>query len=307
MSDVLVSGVTVIRNGIRLGYPFLEAIRSALPICEEYIVVVGASDDGTLAAVQELAASEPKLWIVESEWSPHVRPAKCVLSQQTNIGLHLARGVWALALQGNEVLHERDLPRLRAMLEEYADDAETEALLFERLTSFVDYEHVVATYPERYKWTARAVKPHIGVHAVRDAMNFGVLEGWTGKIRNPRVRDTGIDLFRYGLVHDAGSYARKIEEAPHLDAGNSSAQELQHRFPATHIARFTGSHPAVMADRIAAHELKFEESTARTTETGKESRRRRESSVYRRRGSPRWRHTRYKLLAPYADKQRGEY
>lgn len=307
MGEVLVSGVTVIRNGIRLGYPFLEAIRSALPICEEYIVVVGASDDGTLAAVQELAASEPKLRIVESEWSPHVAPSKCVLSQQTNIGLHLARGVWALALQGNEVLHERDLPRLRAMLEAFADDAATEALLFERLTFFVDYEHVVAAYPERYKWTARAVKPHVGVHAVRDAMNFGVLEGWTGKIRNPRVRDTGIDLFRYGLVHEADSYARKIGEAPHLNAGNSGGGSLLDRLPASHIVRYADTHPAVMAARIEAHELRFDESAARTAETSKERRRRRESSVYRTRGFPRWRHTRYKLLAPYADKQRGEY
>ena len=101
MSEVLVSGVTVIRDGIRLGYPFVEAIRSALPICEEYLVVVGKlRRTARSTRCSALAADEPKLRIVESEWSPHVTPAKAVLSQQTNIGLHLARGRWALVLAG---------------------------------------------------------------------------------------------------------------------------------------------------------------------------------------------------------------
>ena len=306
MGEVLVSGVTVIRDGVRLGYPFLEAVRSALPICEEYVVVAGRGSDGTLDALHALAAEEPKVRVVESEWSSRVTPAKAVLAQQTNIGLHLARGAWALVLQGNEVLHERDLPRLRAMLEEYADDAETEALLLERLTFFVDYEHVVATYPERFKWTARAVKPHVGMHAVRDAMNFAVFDGWSTRGRNPRARDTGVDLYRYGLVHDAESYARKLADAAHLAAVGQRAEEqvLQHRYPRAHVARFEGTHPTVMVERIAAHAIDFDPATARVEETRAERRRRRETAWYLKRGFPKWRHTRYKLLGDYAEKPR---
>ena len=44
---MLVSGLTIIRIGVRLNYPFIEAIRSALSICDEYIVVAGDSDDET--------------------------------------------------------------------------------------------------------------------------------------------------------------------------------------------------------------------------------------------------------------------
>jgi hypothetical protein len=39
ISKPLVSGLTIIRNGVRLNYPFIEAIRSVLPICDEYVVV----------------------------------------------------------------------------------------------------------------------------------------------------------------------------------------------------------------------------------------------------------------------------
>ena len=46
-----ISGFTYIRNGIKLGYPFVQSISSLLPIVDEMIVVVGDSDDGTREAV----------------------------------------------------------------------------------------------------------------------------------------------------------------------------------------------------------------------------------------------------------------
>ena len=68
---MFISGLTIIRNGIRLKYPFLEAIRSALPICDEYVVVVGDSDDQTLEAVAELR--DPKIRVIQSVWSNRVK------------------------------------------------------------------------------------------------------------------------------------------------------------------------------------------------------------------------------------------
>ena len=42
---MLASGLTIVRNGVRLDYPFIEAIQSGLPLVDEYIVVVGKSDE----------------------------------------------------------------------------------------------------------------------------------------------------------------------------------------------------------------------------------------------------------------------
>ena len=117
-SPVLVSGLTIVRNGVRLDYPFIEAIRSGLPICDEYVVVVGDSDDETLARLHGL--NEPKLRIIETTWSPYVTPKKCALAQQTNVGLLQCRGRWCVYLQANEVLHEDSLPVLRGLMEEHA-------------------------------------------------------------------------------------------------------------------------------------------------------------------------------------------
>ncbi len=46
------SGITIIKDGITYDYPFVEAIRSALPIVDEFVVVVGKSSDGTREKVR---------------------------------------------------------------------------------------------------------------------------------------------------------------------------------------------------------------------------------------------------------------
>ena len=53
-----VCGFTFVRNGVKFDYPFEEAIRSILPICDEVIVAVGNSEDDTLARVK---AIDPKM------------------------------------------------------------------------------------------------------------------------------------------------------------------------------------------------------------------------------------------------------
>ena len=43
-----VSGFSFIRNAIKYDYPIVEAITSILPICDEFVVAIGNSDDENL-------------------------------------------------------------------------------------------------------------------------------------------------------------------------------------------------------------------------------------------------------------------
>jgi len=70
-----VSGFTFIRNGSRLGYPYLESIRSVLPICDEFVVAVGASDDDTLERIRGIGSD--KIRILETRWNESMHVAKC--------------------------------------------------------------------------------------------------------------------------------------------------------------------------------------------------------------------------------------
>jgi hypothetical protein len=43
-----VCGFTIIRNALRFDYPIVEAILSVLPVVDEFVVLVGNSDDETI-------------------------------------------------------------------------------------------------------------------------------------------------------------------------------------------------------------------------------------------------------------------
>ena len=43
-----ISGFTIARNAVKFNYPLLESIRSILPICDEFVINAGDSDDETL-------------------------------------------------------------------------------------------------------------------------------------------------------------------------------------------------------------------------------------------------------------------
>ena len=76
-----VCGFSFVRNGVKFDYPFEEAIRSILPICDEVIVAVGNSEDDTLARVK---AIDPKVRVVETVWDETLREGGKVLASETN-------------------------------------------------------------------------------------------------------------------------------------------------------------------------------------------------------------------------------
>ena len=47
-----ISAFTIVRNAIILEYPVVESILSILPIIDEYIVLVGKSEDDTLGLIK---------------------------------------------------------------------------------------------------------------------------------------------------------------------------------------------------------------------------------------------------------------
>src|ERR1051325_10281998 len=77
-----VTGFTIIRNAIKYDYPVLEAIQSILPICDEFVVGVGNSEDGTLELIRSIRSD--KIKILESVWDDSKREGGLLLSIETN-------------------------------------------------------------------------------------------------------------------------------------------------------------------------------------------------------------------------------
>lgn len=305
--DMKISGLSFIRNGISLGYPFVEAIRSVLPVVDEMVIVVGDSDDGSREAVE--AINDARIRIIDSVWHPRIWPKASVLAQQTNLGLMHCTGDWVVYVQGNELFHERDLPRLQELMEIHVDNDEVEGLLIERLVFYGDYRNFVRVYPDRHKYVVRAFKPWRGVYAITSAMTFAAFDSWGLHGRSLRCVDSGIDMFRYGKILSPDAMRYKLRHAPHKLKGDQAQFEVESYYnwlPRQHVRPYTGDHPAVMGERIAAHGLQLDSDHPgwRSALTRKERMRLFESAWYRRFGLPRIRPGRYKLVGDFVRKDR---
>src|SRR4051812_30804154 len=117
-----ISGFTLVRNGTRFDYPYLESLRSLLPLVDELIINVGIGDDDTLEKIRLFAREEGlgKVILFESDWqidNPEKKKGGRVLSEQTNLALKQCPGDWCIYLQADEVLHESDSLKIRQALE----------------------------------------------------------------------------------------------------------------------------------------------------------------------------------------------
>ena len=56
-----VSAFTFVKNGQILGYPFIQSIKSILPIVDEFIINIGESEDSTLDLIQEIESKKSGL------------------------------------------------------------------------------------------------------------------------------------------------------------------------------------------------------------------------------------------------------
>ena len=152
-----VSGYTFLRNVQKLGYPFVESIRSVLPIVDEFVVALGPSDDGTEQLVRQIA--DPKIRIIPTQWNERIRSDYSVkgfvYGQQKSIALFNCTGDWAFYLEADEVVHEQDLPGIRGAMERHLENERVEALAF-------DYIHFYGNR-STYAWSPRWYRSEVRI------------------------------------------------------------------------------------------------------------------------------------------------
>ena len=134
-----VSGFTFVRNGVKFDYPFIEAIQSILPICDELIVAVGNSEDDTRKKIE--AINSPKIKIIDTIWDDSLREGGHVLAVETNKALDAisADADWCFYIQADEVFHENDLTKIEEAMLQNLDNKAIEGLVFKHLNFFAIY------------------------------------------------------------------------------------------------------------------------------------------------------------------------
>jgi len=87
---------------------------------DEFVVNGENSGDGMLERIRDI--HDPRIKIVESVWDESLRKDVKIFGIQQDIALSHCSVDWAFLVQGDEVVHEDDLPIVRQALEKYDGD-----------------------------------------------------------------------------------------------------------------------------------------------------------------------------------------
>lgn len=240
-----ISAFTFLRNAVINGFPFEQSIRSILPLCDEYIAVVGKSDDDTLERVR--AIGDPKIRIVETIWNENMKDRGFIYGQQKMIGMFHCTGDWAFYLEGDEVLHEDELPIFKEQMERYLEDPEVEAFYFDFYHFYGRPDQVgIAGYrraPRIIRNTIRAIAPG-GLYFV--VMNENK------KGRYPKARYAGGHIYHYGHVRSIEKMNEKIKRVAKYWGGEPKLMESYGKIDVAELRPFDGDHPELVDEWLTS-------------------------------------------------------
>lgn len=253
-----VSGFTIVRNAIKFDYPVVEAITSILPICDEFIVAVGNSEDETISLIRSIQS--PKIKIIETVWDDSLREGGRVLAAETDKAFKAISPDtdWCFYIQSDEIVHEDYLPIIKASMQNYLDNKKVEGLVFNYLHFYGSYDYVGASR-KWYKQEVRIVRNLSQIYSYRDAQGFRIDDnrklnvkpvkafiyhyGW---VKHPKFQQAKQESF-HKMWHDDQWMNRNIAKASEFDY--SKIDRLQ---------KFEGTHPSVMQKRIQSQNWKFD-------------------------------------------------
>lgn len=236
-----VSGFTFLKNGSVLGYPFVESIKSALPICDEFIIALGQCDDDTEEKI--LAIGDPKIRIIHTTWNEKMQDRGYVYGQQKMIAHFNCSGDWALYIEGDEVLHEDELATIRGNMERFLDDKEVEAFYF-------DFYHFYGR-PDQVGISGYRRAPRIIRNSLRsiapDGLFFVVLDK-NKKGRYPKAVHAGGNVYHYGHVRNVENMQEKINQVSKYWDHKPAPFPGYGDIDTAVIRPFKGTHPAIMKE-----------------------------------------------------------
>jgi len=253
-----VTGFSFIRNGQKFDYPFVEAIQSILPLCDDFVVAVGKSDDNTLELVKQIDPT--KIRIVETVWDDSLREGGKVLAVETDKAFKAISPDtdWCFYIQGDEVVHEKYHPEIKTAMEKWINQPKVDGLLFNYKHFYGSYDYVGSSF-KWYPKEIRIVRNNKSIYSYRDAQGFR-----KGDNEKLRVKPIGAYVHHYGWVKDPRAMQMKQEtfnKLWHSDQWvkkNVAKAETFDYSVIDALERFNGSHPQVMEKRILEKNWEFD-------------------------------------------------
>ncbi len=255
---MFISGFTFIRNAVKFDYPVIESIKSILPICDEFVIAVGKSDDGTKELISSI--DDDKIKIINTVWDDSLREGGKVLAVETNKAFSSINkdADWAFYIQADEVLHEKYLPIVKDSMNYYLNDHKVDGLLFGYKHFFGSYDYIGESY-RWYRNEIRVIRNNKNIYSYRDAQGFRKNDN-----EKLNVKKINAEIFHYGWVKHPEFQQAKQEEFNklwHSDDWVNSKIVKKKEFDYSDVDSlelFNGIHPKVMMERINRINWKFD-------------------------------------------------
>ena len=253
-----VAGFSFVRNAIKYDYPIVEAISSVLPVCDEFVVAVGNSEDQTYDLIKSI--NSPKIKIIETVWDDNLREGGKVLAIETDKALKAISSDcdWAFYIQGDEVVHEKYHDEIRRTMLRWKDNKEVNGLLFNYLHFYGSYDYI-ADAPNWYRKEIRIIRPNSGIYSYKDAQGFRKMND-----KVLYVKQINAFIYHYGWVKKPEIMQQKQENFNklwHDDDWVKKNVPKRNEFDYSAInslSAFNESHPIVMKNRIEQSNWKFD-------------------------------------------------
>ncbi len=254
-----ITGFTFIRNAVKFDYPVVEAIKSILPVCNDFIVAVGKSDDNTLELIQNI--DKQKIKIIETIWndSPEMKKGGRVFALETDKAFLAVPddSDWAFYIQGDEVIHEKYLDNIYASMERYKDNKLVDGLLLNYLHFYGSYDYIGIS-PKWYNHEIRVIKNDKTIYSYRDAQGFR-----KGDNLKLNVKPVDACVYHYGWVKEPRTMLKKLKNSYSFYHKENS---LEKKYPnqmfdyssIDELSIFGETHPEVMKERIERKNWSFE-------------------------------------------------
>lgn len=254
-----VTGFSFIRNAIKYDYPIVESIRSILPICDDFVIAVGNSEDETLKLIRDIAPG--KIRIIETTWDDSLRTGGQVLAEETNKAFRAIGNDtdWCFYIQGDEVVHEQYHNSIYEGMKKWKDKKEVDGLLFKYLHFYGSYDYI-GTSSTWYPNEIRIIRNDKKIYSYRDAQGFR-----KGDNEKLNVKPLDAYVYHYGWVKDPRAMQRKQEQFNKLwhednwvEKNVLKTDKFDYAKNIDALKLFNGTHPLVMQERIRNKNWKFD-------------------------------------------------
>jgi hypothetical protein len=244
-----------IRNATKYDYPFIESLESAVSVADKILICECFSEDDTLDKARAFQAKYPeKVEIIQHEWVKDFNG----LSAIGNYCIPFLDTEWTWQLQSDEVIHEDSYEEIRKCVEDPPRGISAYR---------VHYHHFLASYQAEFNFCysdiIRIAKKGTGWWLSGDACQLD-------RPDKSGVKDTGIQIYHYGKVHEGKigfqkevDFQNLFKELGFPDPKMAEMKEkfgegfcdyvylFENNIKNKQVWKFEGQHPAIMNDRIA--------------------------------------------------------